>query len=244
MTDATSAGIVDLYDGLSAQESLRRAITQDYKDKIVLASSLGVDSAVLLHMVSEIDPDLPILFLETGKHFKETLAYRDQLVAQLGLTHFRSVPPAPKEIADVDPDGELNQTNKDLCCNIRKVRPLDRVIQKFDARITGRKRYQTPQRRNMPILETGARQVKVNPLAYWSAKDVTGYIREHDLPPHPLLALGFLSIGCEPCTTRVSEGEDPRAGRWRNSDKTECGIHMIDGKWVSVPNEKQTHEVF
>ncbi|WP_017930451.1 phosphoadenylyl-sulfate reductase [Robiginitomaculum antarcticum] len=234
----------DLYSGLSGQDSLRRAITQDFKGEIVLASSLGVDSAVLLHMVSEIDPGLPILFLETGQHFKETLAYRDQLVARLGLTHFRSIPPSPKEVADIDPDGTLNQRDRDLCCNLRKVRPLDREIEPFKARITGRKRYQTPQRATMPILETGGRQIKVNPLAFWSAKDVTAYIRAHDLPPHPLLALGFLSIGCEPCTTRVTDGEDPRAGRWRNSDKTECGIHMIDGKWVSVAPEVQTHEVF
>ena len=232
------------YEGLSAELALERAIRHDFAGEIVLASSMGIDSAVLLHMISEIDSGLPVLFLETGKHFKETLAYRDRLVAQFGLTNFRSIPPAPKEIKFEDPDGTLNQRDKDACCDLRKVRPLDREITKFKARITGRKRYQTPDRANMSILETGGRQVKLNPLAYWTAKDVTAYMRKHNLPPHPLLALGFLSVGCEPCTTRVAEGEDPRAGRWRGADKTECGIHYIDGKWVRVEAKPGTHEVF
>lgn len=239
-----SEDISTQYEGYSAQAALERAILHDYKGEIVLASSMGIDSAVLLHMVSEIDNRLPVLFLETGKHFKETLAYRDQLVARFGLTNFQSISPDAKQLKTEDPDGTLNERDKDLCCNLRKVRPLDSEITKFTSRITGRKRYQTPDRANMKILETGGRQVKLNPLAAWSAKDVTAYMRLHDLPPHPLLALGFLSIGCEPCTTRVAEGEDPRAGRWRNSNKTECGIHYIDGKWVPIQATPNTHEVF
>ena len=232
------------YAGLSAELALERAIKYDFNGKIVLASSMGIDSAVMLHMISEIDNRLPVLFLETGKHFKETLAYRDRLVAQFGLTNFRSIPPDPKEIKAEDPSGALHQGDKDGCCDVRKVRPLDREIAQFAARITGRKRYQTPDRRDMPILELGGRQAKLNPLAHWGAKDVTAYIRKHDLPPHPLLALGFLSVGCEPCTTRVAEGEDPRAGRWRGADKTECGIHYIDGKWVRTEAKPDTYEVF
>lgn len=232
----------DPYFGLSAEQSLRRAIT-DYRGKIVLASSLGVDSAVMLHMIAQIDRDLPIIFLETGKHFRETLGYRDLLVSDLGLTNFRSITPDSTDLKELDPDGTLNETNPDACCGIRKVAPLDKSIARFEARITGRKRYQTPDRKDMPILELGGRQAKVNPLAYWTAKDVTAYMRKHDLPPHPMLALGFLSIGCQPCTTRVAEGEDPRAGRWRNHDKTECGIHYINGKWERIP-EKKTFEVF
>jgi len=232
----------DPYFGYSAERALRKSI-ETYKDKIVLASSLGVDSAVLLHMVSRIDKTLPIIFLDTGKHFRETLHYRDMLVSDLGLTGFISVTPDFDEIKAEDPNGKLNETDPDACCQLRKVRPLDGVISGYEARITGRKRYQTPDRRDMPILETGGRQAKVNPLAYWGAKDVTAYMRKHDLPPHPLLALGFLSIGCQPCTTRVAEGEDPRAGRWREHEKTECGIHYINGKWVPVP-EKKKFEVF
>lgn len=239
-----SADLSGQYAGYDARRALEKAILHDYNGQIVLASSMGIDSAVLLHMVSEIDNRLPVLFLETGKHFKETLAYRDQLVARFGLTNFQSISPDGKQLAAEDPDGILNDTDKDGCCDLRKVRPLDREITKYTARITGRKRYQTPQRANMPILETGGRQVKLNPLATWTARDVTAYMRLHDLPPHPLLALGFLSVGCEPCTTRVAEGEDPRAGRWRNNSKTECGIHYINGKWVPIEAERGTHEVF
>jgi phosphoadenosine phosphosulfate reductase len=232
----------DGYHGLSAEQSLKKAI-EAYDGQIVLASSLGVDSAVLLHMVSKIDPDLPIVFLDTGKHFRETLAYRDMLIEDLGLTNFQNIRPDRKELAAEDPDGRLNKTEPDMCCDLRKVRPLERVINQYAARITGRKRYQTPQRATMPILEKGDDQDKVNPLAYWTAKDVTNYMRRHDLPPHPMLALGYLSIGCQPCTTRVTSGEDPRAGRWRHSDKTECGIHLVDGIWKPVPTKK-TFEAF
>ncbi len=232
----------DPYFGLSAKQVLERSIAE-YQGEIVIASSLGVDSAVLLHLAAQIDKNVPIIFLDTGKHFRETLAYRDQLIDVLGFTDFRNITPDLNQVRQKDPDGELNHSDPDACCDLRKVTPLDGAIRDFKARITGRKRYQTPDRHNMPLLEEGGRQVKVNPLAYWSAKDVTTYMRKHDLPPHPLLALGFLSIGCQPCTTRVEEGEDPRAGRWRNTDKIECGIHYIDGKWVKDERKKR-HEVF
>lgn len=232
----------DPFFGHSAEYALKSAITR-YKDDIVLATSMGVDSAVLLHMVSRIRPHLPVIFLDTGKHFRETLAYRDQLVEKFGLTNFINVEPKSDEVLAQDPTGLLHETEPDACCDLRKVRPLDGVIKQYGARITGRKRYQTPDRADMPILETTGVQAKVNPLAYWSAKDVSDYIRRHDLPPHPMLSLGYLSIGCQPCTTRVAEGEDPRAGRWRNQDKTECGIHFIDGTWQSVETKK-TFEAF
>ncbi|MBL4596233.1 MAG: phosphoadenylyl-sulfate reductase [Robiginitomaculum sp.] len=224
----------DKYKGLSAEAALERALQVDFKGEIALASSMGIDSAVLLHMISRIDKNTPILFLETGKHFSETLVYRDWLVKTLGLTNFQNVTLDVTELAQTDPDGALNQTDKDACCDLRKVRPLEAHIHKYKARITGRKRYQTPDRANIEILETDKGQTKLNPLAYWRAKDVTGYMHKHGLPPHPLLAFGFKSVGCEPCTTKVGEGEDPRAGRWRSSDKTECGIHFIDGKWVQT----------
>lgn len=232
----------DPYFGYSAEQALRKAIDA-YKGQIALVSSMGVDSAVLLHMVSRIDRNLPVIFLDTEKHFRETLTYRDQLVKRFGLTNFINVNPDVNDLKTQDPDGELYKNNPDACCNIRKVRSLDRVIGPYEARITGRKRYQTAERKDMPIIEFGGRQVKVNPLAYWSAKDVTNYIQYFDLPPHPMWSLGYQSIGCQPCTTRVGEDEDPRAGRWRNFDKSECGIHYIDGKWVQIP-EPKTFEVF
>ena len=241
----TSVGAMksnDPYFGLSAEMALQKAIDA-YEGKIVMVSSLGADSAVLLHLVSKIDKGLPVYFLDTGKHFRETLTYRDLLIEDLGLTNFKTIYPDNKALKAEDPDGLLHRSQPDMCCNLRKVRPLDGVLSGFDARITGRKRYQTPDRKDMPIMEHGGRMAKVNPLAYWTAKDVTAYIRKHDLAPHPMFALGYLSIGCQPCTTRVAEGEDPRAGRWRNNDKTECGIHYIDGKWVKVPTKK-TYEVF
>ncbi len=233
----------DPYFGLSAEQAVRRAI-DEYQDEIVLASSMGIDSSVLLHMVAQIDPSLPVVFLDTGKHFRETLQYRDQLVDRLGLTNLINVTPQISEIQLEDPDGTLHRAQPDACCDLRKVRPLADEIEKYAARITGRKRYQTPDRANMNIMERGEDgQAKVNPLAHWTAKDVTAYMRKYELPVHPLLALGFLSVGCQPCTTRVSEGEDERAGRWRNTEKAECGIHYVDGKWVSVP-AKTTFEVF
>ena len=195
-------------------------------------------------MVSRIAPDLPIYFLQTDKHFPETLAYRDDLVARLGLTNFINVFPNPEQVADVDPTGELHETEPDACCALRKVVPLAAAVSGFGAQITGRKRYQTPERADMPIYERVDDMVKINPLAYWSAKDVSNYIRRHDLPPHPLVSQGFPSIGCAPCTTRVLPGEDPRAGRWRGQGKTECGIHMVDGKWQPVRREKKSFEAF
>ena len=232
----------DPYFGLSAEQSLQQAISE-FDGNLVLASSMGVDSAVLLHMVAQIDKNLPVIFLDTGKHFRETLHYRDKLISSLGLTNLVNITPERNEVKAEDPHGDLNQKDADACCDLRKVRPLARKIFDYKVRITGRKRYQTPDRRDMPILQQDGKQIKLNPLAYWSAKDVTAYLRKHDLPSHPLLSLGFLSIGCQPCTTRVTAGEDERAGRWRNLDKAECGIHYVDGKWVPIEGKK-TLEVF
>lgn len=232
----------DPYFGLTAEQAIRQAI-QDFDGNLVLSSSMGIDSAVLLHLVSKIDRNLPIIFLDTGKHFRETLHYRDKLISRLELTNLINIAPDRTAVKTEDPQGDLNDTNPDACCDLRKVRPLAGKIFEYKVRVTGRKRYQTPDRHNMSILQTDGEQVKLNPLAYWSAKDVTAYMRKHDLPPHPLLSLGFLSIGCQPCTTRVSDGEDARAGRWRNLEKDECGIHFVDGKWVSIKGKK-TLEVF
>lgn len=232
----------DPYFGLSALQAIERAVNE-YQGSLVLASSLGVDSAVLLHLAAQVDKTIPIIFLDTGMHFRETLHYRDMLISDLGLTGLRNIVPDLNEVKQEDPDAKLHETVPDACCDLRKVRPLAGAIKGFSARITGRKRFQTPARANMNILETDDTQHKVNPLAYWSAKDVTAYMKRHDLPPHPLLSLGFTSIGCQPCTTRVAEGEDPRAGRWRNASKDECGIHYVDGKWVR-DGSKKTFEVF
>lgn len=232
----------DPYFGLSAELTIKRAI-KEFGDTIVLASSMGADSAVLLHLISQVDKDFPIVFLDTHKHFRETLHYRDMLIEDLGLTNFQNITPNEDHIKAQDPEGVLHQTQPDQCCELRKVVPLAGALGKYKARITGRKRYQTPDRHDMPIFEVGTKMVKINPLAYWTAKDVTAYMRKHDLAPHPMLSLGFLSVGCQPCTTRVTDGEDPRAGRWRNFEKNECGIHFIDGRWQQVETKK-TFETF
>ena len=211
-----------------------------------MVSSFGVDSAALLHLLSTVDTDVPVVFLDTRKHFPETLRYRRELTERLGLSDVRIVEPAEPEVESEDPRGDLNAIDPDACCDLRKTRPLGEAIKGFRAQITGRKRYQTPDRADMPILQRAdqpGQQDRLNPLAFWSAKDVTRYMREHDLPPHPLLARGYLSVGCAPCTTPTEPGEDPRAGRWRDADKIECGIHLVDGKWQPVQTAK-TFETF
>jgi phosphoadenosine phosphosulfate reductase len=181
---------------------------------------------VLLAMVAEVDPGTPVLFLDTGKMFGETLRYRDRLVARLGLSDVRTIAPEPVSLAMSDADGMLWSEDPDACCALRKVAPLGRALAGFDAWVSGRKRYQGGQRAALPIFETGADgRIKINPLAGWSRSRVTAELLRRDLPRHPLEADGYLSIGCYTCTDRVRPGEDLRAGRWRGLAKNECGIH-------------------
>ena len=210
---------------LSAQSLLRLAIHDLYPGKIALVSSFGADSVTLLHMVSEIDKATPIVFVDTGQHFPETLAYRDELVERFGLTNIVRATPDEATLAKEDPEKFLFASDPDRCCEIRKVAPLAVTLDRYDAWITGRKGFQTADRAKLPLFEAEGERVKVNPLVGWSASELLAYIKQHDLPPHPLVAKGFPSIGCLPCTSRVAPGEDPRAGRWRGKAKQECGIH-------------------
>lgn len=237
--DLFSAGALQArYGALTAPEILDAAINTVFAGRIALVSSFGADAAALLHLVSEVNPATPVLFLETGKHFPETLRYRDRLIARLGLTDVRSLRPDPVRLTEIDPEGALWLRNTDQCCHIRKVEPLARAMEGFDAWITGRKRFQNGQRAQLTAFETEGGRVKVNPLAAWTKDDVKAYVARHDLPPHPLVAEGYLSIGCLPCTSRVAAGEDERSGRWRGKAKTECGIHLgilgreIDGSGI------------
>ena len=224
------------YDEADAPAALRAAITRDFRGRVALVSSFGADSAVLLHMVAQIDPATPVLFVETRMLFPETLAYQRDLADRLGLTDVRLLRPDPADLAAQDPRDDLHARDVDGCCAIRKVAPLERGLAPFDAWISGRKRGQSATRAAMPATEfDAAGRVKINPLAAWSATDVRDYMRAHALPPHPLVAKGFPSLGCAPCTTPVGEGEDPRAGRWRGRDKEECGIHIVDGRVVRTP---------
>ncbi|MDJ1158151.1 phosphoadenylyl-sulfate reductase [Chelatococcus sp. SYSU_G07232] len=211
---------------LPAADVLRLAIREFFPGEIALVSSFGAESAVLLHLAAEVDRALPVVFVDTGRLFPETLAYRDALVARLGLTGVRTVGPDPDAMAAADPYGALFSIDADRCCALRKVQPLAGALKPFTAWITGRKRFQAATRATVPVFEADATHIKVTPLAAWGPGEIAAHMREHGLPAHPLVAKGFLSIGCAPCTTPVEPGEDPRAGRWRGSSKTECGIHI------------------
>jgi len=225
-----------LYDEMDAVGVLRHAVTEVLKDDIAIVSSFGADSAVLLHLVSLVDKALPVYFLETGKHFPETLQYVETLKTHLGLSNVRWLRPDPKDIARFDPHGDLWETDPDSCCHIRKTEPLDAEIAQFAGWVTGRKRYQTAERGVLPHFElTSDDRIKVNPLAYFGDADVNSYKIAHGLPEHPLFAKGYKSIGCAPCTTIVAEGEDPRAGRWRGLNKKECGIHFDFNGAIAKP---------
>jgi phosphoadenosine phosphosulfate reductase len=224
--DAIAASrLEDRFAKVKARSLLRLAIEDLFPGRIALVSSFGADSVVLLHMVAQVDPTTPVLFVDTGQHFEETLRYRDELVARLGLTNLINATPDPALIAAEDPEKFLFASDPDRCCDIRKVQPLARALDGYDAWITGRKSFQTATRSRVPLFEAEGDRVKVNPLVGWSASDLLDYIRAADLPPHPLVAKGFPSIGCLPCTSRVAPGEDARAGRWRGRTKSECGIH-------------------
>jgi phosphoadenosine phosphosulfate reductase len=207
-------------------EVLRRA-HEEYGEKLALVSSFGTESAVLLHMAAQVDPGIAVLFLDTGMLFGQTLDYRKTLAARLGLTGVRDLRPKFTDLALHDPKSVLHQTDVDACCNIRKVIPLDTALSEFSAWITGRKRFQGGDRLRLRVVEEGDNgQIKFNPLANWSKDQIDAYMKDNDLPAHPLVAQGFPSIGCWPCTKPVEDGADVRSGRWQGQDKTECGIHI------------------
>lgn len=204
---------------------LDTAIHSLFPGRIALTSSFGAESAVLLHMLGQVAPATPVLFLDTGKLFPETLAYRDLLVASLGLRDVRGVVPLTARVAEEDPSGYLWSVEPDRCCTVRKVEPLQSALAEFDAWITGRKQFQALTRSELPVLERDGGKVKINPLAGWAADAISRYMEKHNLPRHPLIAQGYRSIGCAVCTSPTRPGEDARAGRWRNRGKVECGIH-------------------
>jgi len=214
-----------LYGHLSPQDVIAHSLEEEFGG-ISAVSSFGADSAVLLHMIAEIDRHLPVIFLDTGKHFEETLDYRDALAADLGLTDLRIVTPDEVALERVDPTGKLHQTSTDACCAVRKVEPMARGVEPFGAWLTGRKRFQSSTRTNLAVFEAVGPRFRINPLARWGTSDLADYMRKHDLRENPLVAYGYLSIGCFPCTSVVETGGDARSGRWAGSVKTECGIHL------------------
>ncbi len=227
-TEHDAVRLNNMFRGSSTQEMLEAVIRDQLAGDLAVVSSFGAESAVLLHLVAGVDPAVPVLFLDTGKHFAETLEYRDLLVERLGLNLVVLTPDA-EELAKRDETGLRWSYDPDGCCEIRKVRPLEMALTKFDATFTGRKSFQAATRANLPRFEVDTSdaqgRLKINPLIDWGAGQIEGYFIQHDLPRHPLIAQGYPSIGCSPCTTQVAPGEDPRSGRWKGWDKTECGIH-------------------
>ena len=214
------------YRGTETLDLLRELLAEPSLRRMAVVSSFGAESAVLLHLVAQVDPALPVLLVETGRLFPETIAYREVLVKRLGLQDSRTVSPDPEVLLARDGSGVRWSYDPDGCCAIRKVEPLGRALDGFDCWISGRKAFQSATRRAIPRFETDEQgRMKINLLADWSAERLQAYFAAYDLPRHPLVARGYLSIGCIPCTAPVRDGEDPRAGRWRGWDKVECGIH-------------------
>ncbi len=232
------ARLNDRYKHHAAFAVMEKALRDPEVGNVALVSSFGAESVVLLHMVSVIAPGTPVLFVDTLMLFQETLDYQRDVSRSLGLTDVRTII-AEQAVLDLeDPDGTLHQFNTDACCTVRKTVPLEKALGGFDAWITGRKRYQASTRATLDFFEVETpTRMKINPLAHWGREDLEEYMVENRLPRHPLVAKGYPSIGCAPCTSPVKPGEDPRAGRWRGSQKTECGIHFIGGKPVRVKKD-------
>jgi phosphoadenosine phosphosulfate reductase len=203
---------------------LARAFAR-HAGRIAVVSSFGAESAVLLALAAEIDPAVPVLFLDTGQHFEATLAYRDEVTRALGLRDVRSIAPSPRALQESDPSAELWQFDPDACCRLRKVAPLEGALRPFQAWVTGRKRHQAPTRSALQLTEQVDGRTKYNPLATWTAAQIEAEMLARDLPRHPLSLAGYPSIGCAPCTRAVAAGQDPRSGRWAGTPKVECGLH-------------------
>lgn len=226
------------FAGVSTRDMLAAVLGEGLAGRVAAVSSFGAESAVLLHLLADIDRNVPVLFLDTDKHFPETLTYRDELIARLGLTNVINLTPDAELLARRDENGLRWSFDPDGCCEMRKILPLAAALAGYDATITGRKGFQNAARAGLPRFEIDltdqAARLKINPLADWSGGQIKAYMKAAGLPAHPLLAQGYPSIGCMPCTSMVAPGEDPRSGRWKGWDKTECGIH-VDGMPQELP---------
>ena len=211
----------------SPAEVIAAALQAVGRERLAVVSSFGTESAALLKVMADVDPAIPVVFLDTGWLFEETLAYRDTLIATLGLRDVRSIKPLEATLSRDDSDRELWFSDPDACCRIRKVEPLARALAPFSAWVNGRKRFQGGLRADIPVVEDDGVRLKFNPFANVSREEIEAIYRLANLPPHPLAASGYLSVGCMPCSSRTSADEDTRAGRWRGRAKTECGIHTV-----------------
>ena len=224
-THAHVARLNARYEGVATATMLAALLTGEVRGRVAAVSSFGSESAVLLDLVAAVDKDVPVIFVNTQKIFGETLAYRDALAEQLGFTDLRVYRPDPRLLAARDATSLRWSYDPDGCCDLRKVDPLRRALAPFDAWISGRKGFQGKTRAALPRFELDEGRLKINPLADWNKAALDAAFGLRKLPRHPLEAQGYPSVGCVPCTSQVRPGEDPRAGRWRGWDKTECGIH-------------------
>jgi phosphoadenylyl-sulfate reductase (thioredoxin) len=219
----------------SAEEILAGAVAA-FPGRIAMLSSFGAEAAAGLHLLSRVDASTPVLFIDTDRHFAQTLTYRHALAAKLGLSNVRVLTPSNAEA--VDPKGDLWRTDADLCCAVRRVKPLREVAGDYDALITGRKRFHGGVRMRLKPFELLDGQVRVNPLANWTPGEVEAYFEANGLPRHPLVQGGYASIGCWPCTEPARSADDVRSGRWAGAEKVECGIHM-PSRWAAEVEERR-----
>jgi len=213
------------FEGADPAEFLRWA-WQAFDGQVAASSSFQTQSVPLLHVIAKTIPEMPVLFLDTGFHFPETLAYRDELTRSLGLNLVVLTPQLGHD-GFRRVHGELHRSDPDLCCHLNKVEPLEEALRSYGAWVAGVRRDQTRNRAAaLPITRRRDGLVKLGPMVDWTDRDIARYLHEHDLPSHPLLAKGYPSVGCAPCTRAVAAGEDARAGRWAGTGKTECGLHL------------------
>lgn len=220
------ARLVEDYGNLGEKDLIAALAEEEFPGRSAVIASFGTESALLLDIVAGVNPDIPVIFLNTGKHFPETLEYRDEIVARLGLTDVRNATPSTALVRRQDRDGTLWQTDPDACCHLRKVLPLQQAITPFGLIITGRKRAHGGRRIAIDPIESFDHRIRINPLADWDEARIDAEFTVRDLPRHPLQAEGYSSIGCAPCTAPIAAGEAVRAGRWVGREKTECGIHF------------------
>jgi len=213
-------------EGASPQDILSWALAE-FHPKLCIASSMG--DAVLIDMASKIVPDVPVVFLDTGYHFAETIGTRDAVATVYPQVQLLTITPVHTvSEQDAEHGARLHERNPDLCCAMRKVEPLARALSPYVAWASGIRRDEAETRAEIKVVDWDAKRsmVKVNPLAAWTHDDVERYIADNNVLVNPLMYDGYPSIGCAPCTRRVAEGEDPRAGRWAGTGKTECGLHV------------------
>ena len=213
------------WSGLEGRELIKAVLDSDHCGRVLVTTSFGAESAVLLDMVAQVERATPVLFVDTGRLFPETLVYRDHLVAHLGLSDVRTVSPSQALVANEDPDGRLFESDPDACCHVRKVMPYALAVSDFDILISGRKRHHGDARRGLQTVERAGHHIKVNPLAHLTSADIEAAFEMRKLPRHPLGGEGYTSIGCAPCTHKACPAKGVRAGRWAGRDKSECGIH-------------------